>query len=341
MQVLFFIGNGFDLNVGLHTQFRDVLSCYIKEQTNDPQILAFKNDINKNFDNWSSFEKQMGVYTENFSHDTDAASDIITFDRCISDFYKFLHKYLTGEENKAAYTNVKEIEDVFMASVINFQQYLENVPNEKITKMFRIDTVNFDFINFNYTKIFDKCINILKNSISYAKINKKINTTNLNVTSRYLREVFHIHGTLTNKMALGVDNKDQIRNPAFRSFALINSRIKPLANTSLENGNNQTMTKLINTSDIYCIFGMSIGSTDKTWWIAIANQLIANQMKRLVIFWHDDTVNPIFIDGIIATNDMIITLFCKEANLSDEQKNIIEGRIHIAINKEIFKIKLC
>jgi hypothetical protein len=33
MNILFLIGNGFDLNVGLNTRFKDALESYLKEKT--------------------------------------------------------------------------------------------------------------------------------------------------------------------------------------------------------------------------------------------------------------------------------------------------------------------
>ena len=67
MNILFLIGNGFDLNIGLNTRFQNALSYYLKKSNNNPRTQKFKKDIDKNFEKWSDFENQMGIYTKEFT----------------------------------------------------------------------------------------------------------------------------------------------------------------------------------------------------------------------------------------------------------------------------------
>jgi len=62
---LFFIGNGFDLNIGLKTQFKDVLHSYIAKTTEDDEVIDFfKNSMNEDFEIWADFEEKMGLYSD-------------------------------------------------------------------------------------------------------------------------------------------------------------------------------------------------------------------------------------------------------------------------------------
>lgn len=56
------IGNGFDLNCGLKTQYRDVYAGYIRTEANSNVISQFKRDIESDIENWSDFELAMGEY---------------------------------------------------------------------------------------------------------------------------------------------------------------------------------------------------------------------------------------------------------------------------------------
>ena len=163
MNILFLIGNGFDINVGLNTRFRDVLKSYLKESNEDPRIQKLKKDIDRNFENWADFEKQMGVYTENFTLET-----IDDYCFCIKNFKEFLIKHLKKEEERIDYEDKeKDIVDAFNVSISTFYNGLTN--NSKNILMGLIQTAKnrneppvYNFISFNYTNVLDRCIEIPK-----------------------------------------------------------------------------------------------------------------------------------------------------------------------------------
>lgn len=47
MNITYLIGNGFDLNLGLKTRYRDFYDYYVKQPSNDDLIKKFKNDLEK------------------------------------------------------------------------------------------------------------------------------------------------------------------------------------------------------------------------------------------------------------------------------------------------------
>lgn len=53
MNILFIIGNGFDLNLNMKTAYSDFYSHYIKQESPSPVVKIMKEDISQSFQNWS------------------------------------------------------------------------------------------------------------------------------------------------------------------------------------------------------------------------------------------------------------------------------------------------
>jgi hypothetical protein len=103
MNLLFFIGNGFDLNIGLKTRFKDVLSFYIKETSDDPVIKSFKESINQNIEDWSKFEERIGRYSDDMQKKETPIETFQDFCKCNLNFKRYLKDYLKKEEKKVKY----------------------------------------------------------------------------------------------------------------------------------------------------------------------------------------------------------------------------------------------
>ena len=64
MNILFMIGNGFDLNIGLDTKYDDFMKYYTQTCEDDNEhIKKMKVDMNKWPERWSDFELKLGDYT--------------------------------------------------------------------------------------------------------------------------------------------------------------------------------------------------------------------------------------------------------------------------------------
>lgn len=70
MNITFLIGNGFDLNLTVKTDYINFLEYYcncsskVKDgQGNDPEIEKFKKLISENIELWSDLEKALGQKT--------------------------------------------------------------------------------------------------------------------------------------------------------------------------------------------------------------------------------------------------------------------------------------
>jgi hypothetical protein len=327
MNVLFLIGNGFDLNVGLKTRFKDVLEAYLKREDTDPRLCKFKEGINQNFENWSDFEKQMGVYTEKFTIET-----IDDYCFCIRDFREFLVAHLKKEESQIDYTQYKhEIVSVFKKSIQNFYKFLQ--PSD--INIFRTETktpesIYYNFITFNYTHVLDKCLELVKNdSGSFGRPG----------IVDVVGQILHVHGTTEESLIMGVDNVSQIANENIAiDKKLQRTIIKPVINDKLKNLNNQTGQSLVLQSNIICVFGLSLGETDKRWWELLGHMLKSYAEFRLILYVKEDEWNLVHPEDSIEKIEEVLDKAFNAMNISPTES--ISDRIYIGFNTDMFKIDL-
>jgi len=343
MNILYFIGNGFDIGVGLNTQFMKVLPLYVAEKSDDIILKYFKENINQNINSWAAFEERMGLYTNEIKKKETPIETFIDYMNCVLDFKKFLNSYLKNEEKRVNYSDTQRIAELFNKSILNFTRCLNRDPKLILDEMEK-EAINFSYINFNYTSVFDQCLNIFKESNIFPQ-EKRVKSGFFNMTKRNdLGNVIHIHGTLESDMILGVNDLRQIANIDFHTLEKISRYIKPDANNALENHKNTDVMRLLKEANIYCIFGMSLGNTDKKWWFEICKQLINNPEKHLIIYAYSENHDASFLENTLEEKDLCKNTFLKHLQFSELNKeNLIkeiQKNIHIVINENIFKICL-
>ena len=324
MNILFLIGNGFDLNVGLNTRFKDVLESYLSEENKDPCIIKFKKNISENFENWSDFEKQMGIYTEEYDSTT-----IEYYCFCVKNFKESLIRHLKKEEDRIAFDAKKDkIVDVLKRSIYSFYDELQLNSKDILARPIlrarsQHDYPLYNFITFNYTHVLDKCLDNIKASRSD------------------IGNILHIHGTVSKNPIMGIDNINQIVNKELlTNDKLARVIIKPVVNKKLKYLNDIEGKNTINSSDIICLFGLSLGETDQTWWEIIGNWLKISAGRQLVIFDIANQWNAIHADEEIENIDAIEEKFCSAAGFSEKERESVASRIHIGLNTDMFKIDL-
>jgi len=64
MNIVYLIGNGFDLNLGLQTKYQHFYDYYLthSEGNDSPHIKDLKDHIKNNRENWSDLEFALGDY---------------------------------------------------------------------------------------------------------------------------------------------------------------------------------------------------------------------------------------------------------------------------------------
>lgn len=93
MNIVFLIGNGFDLEIGLKTSYCDFLSYYLSQNSKASIVSALKEDIKNNIETWADLEKRIGAYLSNVGSPEDAIE-------IYNDITENLKEFIKAEESK-------------------------------------------------------------------------------------------------------------------------------------------------------------------------------------------------------------------------------------------------
>jgi hypothetical protein len=169
-------------------------------------------------------------------------------------------------------------------------------------------------------------------------------------------ENLHIHGKIGNYPVIGVDNEEQILNPKLRqnngtdipSVFIKQDYLKVIQNRNVNQPIDAIKAlQVIETSDIICSFGASIGETDTYWWKIIGKWLKGNN-KLFVIFdicgKNDDGVSPISIlnreTEVNKKRQQIFERFTRLANWKKADISAHKEKIVVELDCDMFNFKL-
>lgn len=278
MLITYFIGNGFDLNNEMHTKFTDFYD-HIKK-TISPEELK-NNDIYSNIekdkDNWSYFEYQLGKLTLDYNQETKAKllDDIEEFRDDFIDYMVDQNQQFSLDKNKA--------KEIFVNSLVKYPSQLSVTERTDLGSLYNSYPSNriFNFINFNYTDTLEQVANLFeKNNLNVNSLVKN------NYLTNHIGKIIPIHKQLNNGMFLGVNDETQINSKIFNEIER-NSLIKPFSNDGFRDNTNKEVEDLITQSNIVIIYGMSLGETDKKWWEILSKWLEKNPNNRMIFYVHD------------------------------------------------------
>lgn len=334
MQVVYLIGNGFDLNLGMKTSYLDFYNYYGRAKTTNDVIRNMKKSINNSVKkklsndkdiNWSDLELALGQYCRAFQ-------DKQEFDLAYRDIVTHLSKYLQKEEKQ--YDIPLTAQTIMCKDLCNPLKYLTEVDKEEVADYFKAlqGECHINIITYNYTNSVEKILN-WKNSTTH------IGST-INNRTTYLDNIWHIHGYTNNRMVLGVNDETQVDNEnLLKNKYFKNAIIKKECNRAQKTTHVKSCQNIINNANLICMFGLSIGETDKDWWNIVANSIIKNNSKLLIFTYSKKDINGIFSFDREEIEDDKINSFVDKTSLSDENKEKVKKNIYIAINTNIFGIK--
>lgn len=246
--IVFIIGNGFDLNLGLKTSYYDFVKWYTKIDSNDNQPVQFlKDHIDIEDFKWGDLELKLGEYTSLYDNYEE-------FYKAYCDMGEKLMLYLSLEENKYFQlmdTQKRAIAHSLIDDILIF--FTKN-------NLFSNDDIEIDIVTFNYTAILDEIVNLINERDDLKEIlqRKKVN----------IHLPIHCHGILNRrKICFGVDNYSQIINQKIfeKHSRFIEQMIKPKRNKAINEKNMLEAEKIIKNSDVIVIYGCSFGETDYSW----------------------------------------------------------------------------
>lgn len=334
MNITFFIGNGFDINIGLATQYSQFYPYFIKNASDNNMIKSW---INGNEKLWSDLEEKLGQELSKIP-----AGELDKFYDDKDELDRLLIEYLEQEQAKYGFEDSETIKKEFSKSMLNFYSELpvEDVASIKKTMdVYEDEDFEYSYITFNYTNILDRIVGLYDGKATVIATHQgKVYTR-----SNKINQIIHIHGTTDEEMILGVNDVEQIGNDLLKDEELfLDTFIKRRMNNSIGQRKTEKATEIINKSHIVCVFGMSIGNTDKMWWEVLVEWLASNENNKLVIFWKgfEDALKKKLPSKVVRLNESIKRMvFDKGRGKYDETYyKKIKNRMMISYNSNFFSL---
>lgn len=337
MIISFLIGNGFDLNLGLKTQYTDFYPTYIKARKDLPPescIRKFCDQIEDNYTDWSDFEWAFGQYASGNHHE---------IGQIIADFNNSFASYLREQSQNCNY-NVPTAVSEFKKFILTPYIYLERADRQYIenyVKSHENDSIYYNFISFNYTDTIEKLLN--------SNFRNEFPTSVSSGNSTYFRKinpVLYLHGSIKEGyIIIGIDSFQQFKNENMQSNKKLGRHcIKSIINA--QNGyadKEEKYKKIIESSDIICAYGIAFGETDRSRWNIVSNWLKNHASNKLIIFKYnpnfsklDGMSKGLLLDAIDETKDEYLKILGFEE--SDYEK--MRKQIFVADSSRALKFKI-
>lgn len=336
MNITFLIGNGFDLNLGLNTRYSDFYPYFVAHASKNNMIKYW---LTADELLWADLEEKLGEKLNNVKE-----SEQGKFYEDKTELDSLLLEYLENEQKRVSYkSKEKEIADEMARSLISFSDDLSETGRNSIDatrQKFANENFKYCFVSFNYTDILDRIVNIthkLKNPVTNHRHYS-------NVINNYLGKIIHIHGTLNEEMILGVNDESQINNTFLKNDSeFLDTFIKKRMNDNIGQRKTEHTKELLSESHIICIFGMSIGNTDKMWWEEIADWLTQSECNKLIIYYKgfDNELKKRFPSNTIRLNNKLKKEILEKGGIDINNSHFddLKNRIFISYNSNIFNFK--
>ena len=337
MNILYLIGNGFDLRLGLPTRYADFLKYYERQTPKLGADLSLQEETIKKYkkrffaemaeregrgeEQWKDLEIALGEFTTAFGDDADGFCDFY------EDMNRSLEAYLSQYNS---FEPTPEEVEKFREDLIYPYRYLKQKEEKKLRTLTIAQAWYIDVISFNYTSSFE-CL--CQDALLVGERNYPEGYSGHSVIYQGVK---HVHGSLgEGGILLGVDHGEQIASDQCRQCDdVMDLLLKPQANEGRGTLVDEECLSLIAGADVICLFGLSLGPTDQMWWTAIKKRFLDNSEVILLYFHYDpSTDSTLKFDRRKerrARQHLINTL-----GLEGNQKEY-DDRIFVAINSDMF-----
>lgn len=305
MNILYLIGNGFDLRLGLPTRYADFLEYYKGQAPKlgadrSQQAETIKKYKERFFaemaereergeEQWKDLEIALGKFTTAFGDDADADAD------GFCDFYEDMNRSLEAYLSQYnSFEPTPEEVEKFREDLIYPYRYLKQKEEKKLRTLTIAQAWYIDVISFNYTSSFE-CL--CQDALLVGERNYPEGYSGHPVIYQGVK---HVHGSLgEGGILLGVDHGEQIANEQYRkNDDVADLLLKPQANEGRGTLVDEECLSLIAGADVICLFGLSLGPTDQMWWTAIKKRFLDNPGVILLYFHYDrSTDSTLNFDG--------------------------------------------
>ena len=301
MNVLYLIGNGFDLRLGLPTRYADFLEYYKGQAPKlgadrSQQAETIKKYKERFFaemaeregrgeEQWKDLEIALGEFTTAFGDDADG----------FCDFYEDMNRSLEAYLSQCnSFEPTPEEVEKLREDLTYPYRYFKPREEKELRALTIAQAWYIDVISFNYTSSFEYLCQdaLLVGEYAYAEGHEGHPVI--------YQGVKHVHGSLgEGGILLGVDHGEQIASDQCRQCDdVMDLLLKPQANEGRGTLVDEECLSLIAGADVICLFGLSLGPTDQMWWSAIKKRFLDNPGVILLYFHYDrSTDSTLNFDG--------------------------------------------
>lgn len=313
MNITHLLGNGFDLNLGLKTAYKDFYSFYQNTSTNKDLKSELIEEIKQNKNEWSDFEFNFGKFTNK----TDSPKDFINLCKDVS---YFLKSYIKEQEDRLDIDD--ELPKVFINNLIHPEECLLPKYKNKIIAYRNNNLLTSHVVNtitFNYTKSLEIIIDKYKDKNTLPVING---------ATVGIEEIEHIHGKTDDNstIILGVNDESQIDNKILANdLGVKDYLIKSQSNYIIGEETEDKCKKIIKNSNLICLYGLSLGDTDKLWWYYIG-EVFSNSNLMIIYFVQDFDIIDKKGFGVIERKNkelLINKMGIESITVKDQQRIIV------------------
>lgn len=334
MNIVYIIGNGFDLRLGMPTSYPDFLAFYkYQEPVYDSTVREWKDRFfqimkdkqRKGETEWRDLEIAIGQFTSSFTNNKQSFLDFY------HDINYSLLKFLSEVERLVGNNFSQEECDQLKSDLMSPYRYLNNREQNNCCKRLGYENWYGNVISFNYTSSLEQlCKESLEIGISYGRKDSSL--------TFQLNGIRHIHGELNKRAILfGLDNIEQISNKLFREDEdILDVLIKPRGNENIGSLIDTEAHDIIQEADLICMFGTSLGPTDQTWWNYIKKRFMENISVTLLYFLYRSPAEgkpTLPMDN--APQRFARKRVVEALGLDGEEKDY-RDRIFVALNTEMF-----
>lgn len=331
MIIVYLIGNGFDVNLGMKTSYADFYDWYVEESvSNSDNIERLKKNIDayKESNLWADLEEGIGKYVAN-------VETIEELREIYFDLNDKLKEYLQKQELNNKYINEdcaarlrKDLLNPHQYFKPRFQQQIEDFMNSGVA---RNDGVHI--ISFNYTDTIERILFNDKN-----KLPIELGIKNSIGSKRILHSINHIHGTLEDtELILGVNDISQVLNEKFSTDAsALAMLVKPVTTVSRGDLIDDKCETLLRQADMFCLFGLSLGATDNKWWRILTEQFSGSN-AHIIYFGHTDK-KLIHSHDIWDLENYYRNMLLEKFSVKGSNLNELSKRIHVIVNSPMFSL---
>ena len=330
MNITYIIGNGFDINLGLHTRYEDFYAWYVGQpmEKDYDVVKKFKSEINSYIKktseiNWSDLELALGQYSVQVPSDQ--------FKTLYMDITSGLKTYLNREYslfNRSLY-DVEKFR-IFLEDPIagHFSDARTRILQSFAANFKSDDEVNI--LSFNYTNTIE---DLLGKTDGWRKKDG---------TFVKMKPIAHIHHSLfEGDIVFGVNDEQQIANTEYaESPDIYDLFIKPQANEVLGGYTHYAAEYIIRDTNLFVLFGVSLGDTDRKWWNLIGKRLASSEDVRIIWFVHDKDLNQEFANFLYkGVECQKIKEFKAKTLLPQVSLGNVDKRVYVTLTNKMFNVR--